>query len=192
MKKFLALLLSIMMMLGCVAMAEEAPAGLTKNIVVLFTSDAHAGIDQGWGYAGVAAIRDAMAAKNHVVLVNPGEEAKIVDIEATDASLEDLTGGIVGIRDYGDEMTRMVYNRYGQETGMTTNRLIFKGPNSVEAVQGPFFVCSSRYSSYESLPVELQRKLMAELKYPQRFQKAANSIIAKPFVPKHKSKPYER
>ena len=73
MKKFLALLLSIMMMLGCVAMAEEAPAGRTKNIVVLFTSDAHAGIDQGWGYAGVAAIRDAMAAKNHVVLVDNGD-----------------------------------------------------------------------------------------------------------------------
>ena len=73
MKKFLALLLSIMMMLGCVAMAEEAPAGLTKNIVVLFTSDVHAGIDQGWGYAGVAAIRDAMAAKNHVVLVDNGD-----------------------------------------------------------------------------------------------------------------------
>ncbi len=73
MKKFLALLLSIMMMLGCVAMAEDAPAGLTKNIVVLFTSDVHAGIDQGWGYAGVAAIRNAMAAKNHVVLVDNGD-----------------------------------------------------------------------------------------------------------------------
>ena len=73
MKKFLALLLSIMMLMGCAAMAEEAPAGLTKNIVVLFTSDAHAGIDQGWGYAGVAAIRDAMAAKNHVVLVDNGD-----------------------------------------------------------------------------------------------------------------------
>lgn len=101
-------------------------------------------------------------------------------------------GGTIGICDYSDEMTRMVYSRYGQEMGMTTNRLIFKGPNSVEAVQGPFFVCSSRYSSYESLPVELQRKLMAELKYPQKFQKMANSIIAKSFVPKHKNKSYER
>ena len=73
MKKFLALLLSIMMMLGCVVMAEEAPDGQTNNIVVLFTSDVHAGIDQGWGYAGVAAIRDAMAAKNHVVLVDNGD-----------------------------------------------------------------------------------------------------------------------
>ena len=73
MKKFLALLLSVMMMLGCIAMAEEAPAGLTKNVVILFTSDAHAGIDQGWGYAGVAAIRDGLAVNNHVVLVDNGD-----------------------------------------------------------------------------------------------------------------------
>ena len=73
MKKFLALLLTAMMLLGCVALAEEAPAGLTKNVVVLFTSDAHAGIDQGWGYAGVAAIRDGLAVNNHVVLVDNGD-----------------------------------------------------------------------------------------------------------------------
>ena len=72
MKKFLALLLAAMMLLGC-TMAEEAAPALTKNVVVLFTSDAHAGIDQGWGYAGVAAIRDNLAAKNHVVLVDNGD-----------------------------------------------------------------------------------------------------------------------
>ena len=52
MKKFLALLLAVMMLLGCTAMAEEATeAGLTKDVVILFTSDAHCGIDQGWGHA---------------------------------------------------------------------------------------------------------------------------------------------
>ena len=73
MKKFLALLLSVMMVFGCMAMAEDTTAGLSKNVVILFTSDAHAGLDQGWGYTGVAAIRDALAAKNHVVLVDNGD-----------------------------------------------------------------------------------------------------------------------
>ena len=74
MKKFLALLLSVLMLLGCVAMAEEAPeAGLTKDIVILFTSDVHAGLDKGWTYAGVAAVRDSYAANNHVVLVDNGD-----------------------------------------------------------------------------------------------------------------------
>ncbi len=74
MKKFLALLLTTLMLLGCTAMAEEAaPAGLTKDIVILFTSDVHAGIDQGWGYAGLAAVRDNLAKSNHVVLVDNGD-----------------------------------------------------------------------------------------------------------------------
>ena len=74
MKKFLALLLSALMLLGCAALAEEAaPAGLTKNLVVLFTSDVHAGIDQGWGYAGLANLRDELAAENHVILVDNGD-----------------------------------------------------------------------------------------------------------------------
>ena len=74
MKKFLALLLAMMMLLGCVAIAEEATeTGLTQDVIILFTSDAHCGIDQGWGYAGVAAIRDSLAKNNHVVLVDNGD-----------------------------------------------------------------------------------------------------------------------
>ena len=74
MKKFLALLLAAMMLLGCVAFAEEAAPALTKDVVVLFTSDVHCGIDQGWGYAGLAQLRDAMVAQgNHVLLVDNGD-----------------------------------------------------------------------------------------------------------------------
>jgi len=72
MKKILSLLLALCMLLGGMAIAEEA--ALTQDVVVLFTSDVHCGVDQGFGYVGVAAIRDAMkAAGNHVVLVDNGD-----------------------------------------------------------------------------------------------------------------------
>ncbi|MGN0745821.1 MAG: metallophosphoesterase, partial [Aristaeellaceae bacterium] len=73
MKKILALILALAMLLGCAALAEEAAPALTKDLVILFTSDAHCGIDSGFGYAGVAAVRDALAAKNHVILVDDGD-----------------------------------------------------------------------------------------------------------------------
>ncbi len=74
MKKFLALILAAMLLLGCAAMAEEAAPALTKDVVVLFTSDVHCGIDQGWGYVGLAALRDALVAQgNHVVLADNGD-----------------------------------------------------------------------------------------------------------------------
>lgn len=74
MKKILALLLTLALLLGVCAMAEEAAApALTRDVVVLFTSDVHCGIDQGFGYAGLAAVRDTMAKSSHVVLVDNGD-----------------------------------------------------------------------------------------------------------------------
>ncbi len=72
MRKLLAVLLTLTMLLCGIAAAEETPT-LTKDVVVLFTSDVHCGIDQGWGYTGLAAIRDGLSAKNHVLLVDDGD-----------------------------------------------------------------------------------------------------------------------
>ncbi len=74
MKKILSILLALAMLLGCTAaFAEETPAGLQQDVVVLFTSDVHCGIDQGFGYAGLAAVRDELAKSTHVVLVDNGD-----------------------------------------------------------------------------------------------------------------------
>lgn len=53
---------------------DRANAALSaKDIVVLFTSDVHCGIDQNFGYEGLALIRDALAVNNHVVLADNGD-----------------------------------------------------------------------------------------------------------------------
>lgn len=74
MKKVLGLLLALAMLLGCAsATAETAAPALTRDVVVLFTSDVHCGIDTGFGYAGLAAVRDSLAKSNHVLLVDNGD-----------------------------------------------------------------------------------------------------------------------
>ena len=72
MKKILSLLLALALLLGVAAAEETAPA-LQKNLVILFTSDVHCGIDTGWGYAGLYGIREALSADNHVLLVDDGD-----------------------------------------------------------------------------------------------------------------------
>ena len=55
---------------------EPAPAeaGLTKDILILFTSDVHCSVDQYFGYVGLEAIKQAaIAAGNHVMLVDNGD-----------------------------------------------------------------------------------------------------------------------
>ena len=47
----------------------ETPAD-ERDLIILFTSDVHCGIDQGWGYAGLYAVKESLAADNHVLLVD--------------------------------------------------------------------------------------------------------------------------
>ena len=78
MKKFVSLLLLLAMVftLFCgAAFAEDTEAPeRSADVVILFTSDIHCGIDQGFGYAGLAAIRDYLVEKgNAVILVDDGD-----------------------------------------------------------------------------------------------------------------------
>ena len=78
MKKLLSILLilSLLCTLGCgLAWADDdaAPAR-SKDIVILYTSDIHCGIDQNFGYAGLQAVREYLInAGNEVILVDDGD-----------------------------------------------------------------------------------------------------------------------
>ena len=73
MKRLLGLLLALALLLGC-ATAEEAEApALKKNLVILYTSDVHCGIDRNWGYAGLYAMKEYYAKDNYVLLVDNGD-----------------------------------------------------------------------------------------------------------------------
>ena len=75
MKKAVSLLLILVLCLSLLsgtafAEGEERSA----DVVILFTSDVHCGIDQGFGYAGLQQIRDYLiAGGNEVILVDDGD-----------------------------------------------------------------------------------------------------------------------
>ena len=75
MKKLLCLLLALCLASGClIALAEEAAApGLQKDLVILYTSDVHCGIDQHWVYASLLAMKNKYAGDNYVMLVDNGD-----------------------------------------------------------------------------------------------------------------------
>ncbi len=77
-KRILAFVLTFVMLLCCCSIAAfaegEEKAVPSSNIVILFTSDVHCGIDQGFGYAGLQQVKDGLAAKgNTVILVDDGD-----------------------------------------------------------------------------------------------------------------------
>lgn len=61
---------------GDAAAAEEADTAAEKNgeIYILFTSDVHCGVDQGFGYAGLEQVRDTLEEKGYeTILVDDGD-----------------------------------------------------------------------------------------------------------------------
>ena len=74
MKKLLSVLTILVMLLCSIsALAEEDAAALTKDLVILFTSDVHCGIDQGFGYAGLYAVKKQLEKSCNVLLVDDGD-----------------------------------------------------------------------------------------------------------------------
>ena len=73
MRKLLGLLLAMALLLGCAAAEETAAPALRKDLVVLYTSDVHCGIDQNWGYATLYAMKEQYAKDHYVLLVDNGD-----------------------------------------------------------------------------------------------------------------------
>ena len=73
MKKLLGLLLALALLLGCASAEEAAAPAMQKDLVILYTSDVHCGIDQNWGYATLDAMKKQYAKDNYVLLVDDGD-----------------------------------------------------------------------------------------------------------------------
>jgi len=75
MKKLFCLFLGLLTAFVCLsslAQAGAAPA-LSKDLVILYTSDVHCGVDQGWGYAGLYALKEKLSKDHTVLLVDDGD-----------------------------------------------------------------------------------------------------------------------
>ena len=76
MKKALSLILTVCLLASLFVGFNSAGAfaeGEDQDILILFTSDVHCGIDQGWGYAGLYAVKENLSKDYNVLLVDNGD-----------------------------------------------------------------------------------------------------------------------
>ena len=131
----LSLFLVLCLLVSCGAWAEEAgqaPA-LTADVLILFTSDVHCGIDQNFGYAGLQAIRDAaVASGNRVLLVDDGDS---------------IQGEAIGILTLGQSSIRLM-NAIGYDVAVPGNHEFDYGRERffelAEMAEFPYISCNFR------------------------------------------------
>lgn len=100
-KKLLPLLLALVMLFsltGVMAFADDAaPSERSADIVILYTSDVHCGINQGFGYAGLAEVYKHLEEQgNAVILVDDGDsiQGEPVGTMTKGEALVDLMGKV--------------------------------------------------------------------------------------------------
>lgn len=114
------------------AFAEgEGKARLEKDVVVLFTSDVHCGVDQGFGYVGLMAVKKQFEREGcHVLLVDNGDA---------------IQGEPVGLLTQGEAIIGMM-NKMGYDIAVPGNHEFDYGVQRfltlTEAADFPYVCCN--------------------------------------------------
>lgn len=125
--------------------------------------------------------------KISVLLVEPNKYPKMIEIDDTLEAMQEVVGGdIEEYMPFEDEVA-IICNEEGKVNGLTPNRAVYE-ENSREMqdiICGKFFVVYAPVEAekFQSLPPDLAEKYREKFKYPERFMRVNNEIVAVPFKP---------
>ena len=121
----------------------------------------------------------------NVLMVEPGQYAKMATIDAGLKSLQDAVGGDIEATYFFDDPVALICQEEGKLNGSTLNRAVRdEDGNIVDIIAGKFFVCGLSEDNFASLPDELQKKYEGMFHQPETFLKMGQKIIALPMEPK--------
>ncbi len=107
----------------------------------------------------------------NVLLINPGEAPKVVTIDGSLKSMQELVGGMIqAVYPFADPVA-LVCNDEGKLLGMELNRAL-RHPDTGEVydiICGAFFICGLGDGDFDSLSKELMKKYEEVFHYPELF-----------------------
>lgn len=120
-----------------------------------------------------------------VLLVEPGQYAKMTTIEAGLSSMQNIVGGNIQAAYFFEEPVAIVCNEEGKIDGSELNRAV-KDENGkmLDIISGTFFVCGLGDGNFISLQPEHRAKFEKMFKNPEAFLKMGKGIMAIPIEPK--------
>lgn len=122
-----------------------------------------------------------------VVLVEPGKQARIADIEASLEGYYRAIGAdtIQEVYPYEEEVC-IICDDEGKLTGRPLNRALRDEDTKeiYDIIAGTFFVCSCKEPRYTSLSTDQQRRYLEQFKWPETFFNINGKIAAVPNKPK--------
>lgn len=125
--------------------------------------------------------------KISVLLVEPNKYPKMIEIDDTLEVMQTVVGGdIEEYMPFEDEVA-IICNEEGKITGMAPNRAVYEenSREMLDIICGKFFIVYAPFEAerFQSLPPDLAEKYREKFKYPERFMRVNDEIVAVPFKP---------
>lgn len=135
---------------------------------------------------------EASSGKISVLLVEPNKYPRMIEIDDTLEAMQELVGGdIEEYMPFEDEVA-IICNEEGKITGMAPNRAVYEenSREMLDIICGKFFIAYAPFEAekFRSLPPDLAEKYREKFKYPERFMRVNNEIVAVPFKPVREDK----
>ena len=130
---------------------------------------------------------EAGSGKISVLLVEPNKYPKMIEIDDTLEAMQAVVGGdIEEYMPFEDEVA-IICNEEGKVNGLTPNRAVYEenSREMLDIICGKFFIAYAPFDAekFQSLPPDLAEKYREKFKYPERFMRVNNEIVAVPFKP---------
>ena len=130
---------------------------------------------------------EAGSGKISVLLVEPNKYPKMIEIDDTLEAMQAVVGGdIEEYMPFEDEVA-IICNEEGKVNGLTPNRAVYEenSREMLDIICGKFFIAYAPFDAerFQSLPPDLAEKYRKKFKYPERFMRVNNEIVAVPFKP---------
>ena len=115
--------------------------------------------------------------KIQVVLVEPGKNARITEIDRSLENMQKLVGGYIERFILDDEVC-IICNEEGKIEGLPLNRAIFYEGELIEIIAGTFFICADPWDSehFESLTDEQAKEFSEMFMAPEYFVRTSRGI----------------
>ncbi|TDP53708.1 DUF3846 domain-containing protein [Aminicella lysinilytica] len=127
----------------------------------------------------------------NVLLVKPGEEAKMVEINDNLESMQNAIGGMIEEYMPFEDDVAIVCNEEGKLMGLPPSRAIYgEDGRLMDVMSGTFFVCYAPIESerFLSLPTDLEKKYTEMFKSPEEFFRTTEGIKVVKIEPKGREK----
>ena len=119
-----------------------------------------------------------------VVMIQPGEIAKVTEIGNTLEELQRAVGGYIEAFYPFEEEVCIVCNDEGKFNGMAPNRAVYgEDKKLMDIIFGPFFICSCAGEDFSGLDQEQAERYQELFALPETFFHLGGRLRAVPYEP---------